>query len=89
MEAARTFLEDIARYFVGHSDPRAQMEILDRDRHNAEFEIPAVLDRLACKYDVARDDVDHAMESIGLAIGDTTCASETEYIENIDLKPTA
>ena len=29
------------------------------------------------------------MESIGLAIGDMTYEPETEYLENIDLKPMA
>jgi len=29
------------------------------------------------------------MESIGLAIGDMTYEPETEYLEKIDLKPTA
>lgn len=89
MYAARTILEDIAHYFAGHIDPRAQLKTLDRDRENAEVEIRGVLDRLAAKYDVASDDVDQAMDSIGLAIGDMTYESETEYLENIDVKPTA
>ena len=89
MDAARTILEDIAHYFVGHADSRTQLEALDRDRQNAEIEIRAVLDRLAAKYDVASDDVDQALESIGLAIGDMTYEPETEYLEKIDLKPTA
>lgn len=89
MDAARTLLEDIAHYFVGHSDPRAQLKTLDRDRENAEVEIRGVLDRLAAKYDVASEDVEQAMDSIGLAIGDMTYESEVEYLENIDLKPRA
>lgn len=87
MDAARTLLDDIAHYFVGHSDPRAQLKTLDRDRENAEVEIRGVLDRLAAKYDVASEDVEQAMDSIGLAIGDMTYESEVEYLENIDLKP--
>ena len=89
MDVARTLLEDIAHYFVGHSDPRAQLKTLDRDRENAEVEIRGVLDRLAAKYDVASEDVEQAMDSIGLAIGDMTYESEVEYLENIDLKPRA
>lgn len=89
MDAARTLLEDIAHYFVGHSDPRAQLKTLDRDRENAEVEIRGVLDRLAAKYDVASEDVEQAMDSIGLAIGDMTYETEVEYLENIDLKPRA
>ena len=89
MDVARTLLEDIAHSFVGHSDPRAQLDTLERDRQIAEIEIRAVLDRLASKYDVASDDVDQAMENIGLAIGDMTYEPETEYLENIDLKPMA
>ena len=89
MDAARTLLDDIAHYFVGHSDPRAQLKTLDRDRENAEVEIRGVLDRLAAKYDVASEDVEQAMDSIGLAIGDMTYESEVEYLENIDLKPRA
>lgn len=53
-----------------------------------EAEIRAVLDRLASKYDVPGDDVDATMESISLAIGDMTYEPETEYLEEIDLKPT-
>lgn len=45
MDVARTLLEDIAHYFVGHSDPRAQLDTLERDRQNTEIEIRAVLDR--------------------------------------------
>jgi len=45
------------------------------------------MDRLASKYDVPGDDVDETMESIGLAIGDMVYQSETEYLEEIDLKP--
>jgi len=89
MDAARTLLEDIAHYFVGHSDPRAQLKTLDRDRENAEVEIRGVVDRLAAKYDVASEDVEQAMDSIGLAIGDMTYETEVEYLENIDLKPRA
>jgi len=89
MDAARALLQDLAHYFVGDPDPRAQLETLDRDRQSAEIEIRAVLDRLASKYDLASDDVDQAMESIGLAIDDMTCDPETEYLEDMDLKPTA
>lgn len=74
MEAARTYLEDIARYFVGPADPREQLDVLDRDQREVEAEIRAVLDRLA--------------ESISLAIGDMSCEPEADYLEEIDLKPT-
>lgn len=53
-----------------------------------EAEIRAVLDRLASTYDVPGDDVDETMESIGLVIGDMTYEPETEYLEEIDLRPT-
>ena len=86
MEAARTLLEDIAQYFVGPSDPREQLDVLQRDRQEAEAEIRVVLDRLASKYDVSGDEVDDTMESIGLAIGDMTYEPETEYLEKINLE---
>lgn len=87
MEAARTLLGDIAQYFGGPADPRDQLDLLDRDRRHAETEIRAILDRLASKYDVPSDDVDETMESIGLAVADMTYEPETEYLEEIGLKP--
>lgn len=88
MEAARTLLADIAQYFVRPADPRDQLDVLDRDRLDAEAEIRTVLDRLASKYEVPSEDVDETMETIGLAIGDMTYEPETEYLEEMDLKPT-
>jgi hypothetical protein len=89
MEAARTLLEDLAQYFVGPADPRGQLDALRRDQCDAEAEIRTVLDRLANKYDVADEDVDTAMESIGLALEDMTYEREAEYLAKLDLKPTA
>lgn len=86
MEAARTLLGDIAQYFVGPTDPREQLDVLRRDRQQAEVEIRSILDRLASKYDVPRDDVDAAMDSIGLALEDMTYERETEFIEELDLE---
>lgn len=90
MEVVRTLLEDMAQYFVGPRDLREQLEVLRRDQQYAEAEIRTVLDRLASKYEVPGEDVDAAMESIGLALEDMTYERETEYIEELDLKqPTA
>lgn len=86
MEAARTLLEDLAQYFAGPADPRDRLDLLDRDRLDAETEIRAILDRLASKYEVPGDDVDEAMESIGLAIADMTSEPETGYLDEMDLK---
>ena len=85
METPRTLLDDLARYFVGPTDPRERLDLLGRDRLDAETEIRAVLDRLAGRYNVASDDVDDAMVSIGLAIGDMTYEREIEYLEEIDV----
>ncbi len=87
METARTLLDDLTKYFVGPTDPRERLDVLERDRLGAEVEIRAVLDKLAATYAVADDDVDDAMVSIGLAIGDMTYEREIEYIEEIDATP--
>ena len=87
METARTLLEDIAQYFGCPATPRDQLELLRRDRLDAEVEIRTVLDRLASKYDVASQDVDDTMDSIGAAIGDMTYEPESECLEEIDAKP--
>lgn len=87
METPRTLLEDLAKYFVGPTNPHERLDLLERDRHDAEAEIRAVLDKLASKYSVVRDDVDDAMVSIGLAIGDMTYEREIEYLEQIDVTP--
>ena len=87
MEAQRTLLDDIARYFTGPADPRDRLDVLQRDRLEAEAEIRLVLHRLASKYDVASDDVDDAMTSIGLSIGDMTYEAEIGYLEEIDVTP--
>lgn len=85
METPRTLLDDLAEYFVGPTDPRERLDLLGRDRLDAETEIRAVLDRLAGKYNVGSDDVDDAMVGIGLAIGDMTYEREIEYLEEIDV----
>jgi hypothetical protein len=85
VETQRTLLDDIANYFIGPADPREQMDLLQRDRLEAEAEIRAVLDRLASKYDVASEDVDDAMTSISLAVGDMTYEAEVGYLEDMDL----
>ncbi|WP_428680032.1 hypothetical protein [Reyranella sp.] len=87
METARTLLEDIAQYFGGPATPRDQLDLLRRDRLDAEAEIRTVLDRLASKYGVASEDVDDTMNSIGAAIGDMTYEPETKCLEEIDVKP--
>ncbi|TAJ97362.1 MAG: hypothetical protein EPO10_19710 [Reyranella sp.] len=87
METARTLLDDFTKYLVGPTDPRERLDILERDRLGAEAEIRAVLDKLAAKYAVTGDDVDDAMVSIGLAIGDMTYEREIEYLEEIDVTP--
>lgn len=87
METARMLLEDIAQYFGAPSTPRDQLDALRRDRLEAEAEIRHVVDRLATKYDVPIEGVEEAMHSIGAAIGDMTYEPETEYLEEIDLKP--
>ncbi len=88
MEAARTILEDIAHYFVRQVDPRDELDALSRDRLDAEGEIRAILERLAAKYNLTSEDVDQAMESVGLAIGDMTYEPEAQYLEKIDITPT-
>ncbi|WP_422016136.1 hypothetical protein [Reyranella sp.] len=87
METARTLLEDIAQYFGSPATPRDQLDLLRRDRLDAEAEIRSVLDRLASKYDLPSEDVDETMSSIGAAIGDMTYEPETEYLEDIDGRP--
>ncbi|WP_425066990.1 hypothetical protein [Reyranella sp.] len=87
METARTLLEDIAQYFGSRVTPRDQLDLLRRDRLDAEAEIRTVLDRLASKYDVASEDVDDTMNSIGAAIGDMTYEPEAECLQEIDAKP--
>lgn len=89
METARMLLEDLAQYFSAPSGPRDQLDLLRRDRLDAEAEIRSVLDRLASKYDVAREDVEETMSDIGVAIGDMTYAPETKYLEEIDVSPPA
>jgi hypothetical protein len=85
MEAARTLLEDIAQYFVGPASPRAKLDTLRSEQREAEGEIRNILDRLASKYGVPSDDVDEAIESIGLAIADLTYERESELLEELEV----
>jgi hypothetical protein len=89
MEAARTILGDIAQYLAGSPDPKERLDLLRRDQRDAEAQIRTVLDRLAARYEVTSEDVDMTMETIGLALEDMTYERETEYLEKLEVKPTA
>jgi hypothetical protein len=89
VETHRTLLDDLAKYFIGPADPRERLDALRRDRLDAEAEIRVVLDRLAAKYNAASEDVDEAMASIGLAVGDMTYEAEVGYLEEMDLQKPA